>query len=129
MERPSSSSDAASILSGSTVFSKEAQISVSTPDSPTKTEADTPTCDGSKHRKSMRQRVRNVVADLGRPPTTRDDLKSGSATQKHVDVGPASGTVLMGSATVWGAKRVGLEFRFVQRMILGYDTSTLFDIS
>ncbi|EKJ77227.1 hypothetical protein NXS19_001443 [Fusarium pseudograminearum] len=99
MERPSSSSDTASILSGSTVFSKEAQISVS--DSPTKAEIDTLTSDASKQqRKSMRQRVRNVVADLGRPPTTRDDLKSGNATQKHVDIGPASGTVLMGSTTV-----------------------------
>ncbi|KAM0299238.1 hypothetical protein HYE67_009149 [Fusarium culmorum] len=99
MERPCSSSDTASILSGSTVFSKEAQISVS--DSPTKAEIDTLTSDASKQqRKSMRQRVRNVVADLGRPPTTRDDLKSGNATQKHVDVGPASGTVLMGSTTV-----------------------------
>jgi len=100
MDRPSSSSDAASILSGSTVFSKEAQISVSIPDSPTKAGAEAPACDGSKYRKSMRQRVRNVVADLGRPPTTRDDLTSGNATQKHVDVGPASGTVLMGSTTV-----------------------------
>ncbi|KAF5240543.1 hypothetical protein FAUST_4302 [Fusarium austroamericanum] len=101
MERPSSSSDTASILSGSTVFSKEAQISVSVSDSPTKAEIDTLTSDASKQqRKSMRQRVRNVVADLGRPPTTRDDLKSGNATQKHVDVGPASGTVLMGSTTV-----------------------------
>jgi hypothetical protein len=100
MERPSSSSDAASILSGSTVFSKEAQVSV--PDSPTKAEIDASTSDASKQqqRKSIRQRVRNVVADLGRPPTTRDDLKSGNATQKHVDVGPASGTVLMGSTTV-----------------------------
>ncbi|CEI64935.1 hypothetical protein FVEN_g3431 [Fusarium venenatum] len=99
MERPTSSSDTASILSGSTVFSKEAHVSIS--DSPTKAEIDTSTTnDSTQQRKSMRQRVRNVVADLGRPPTTRDDLKSGNATQKHVDVGPASGTVLMGSTTV-----------------------------
>ncbi|KAL4729926.1 hypothetical protein ACLX1H_001955 [Fusarium chlamydosporum] len=100
MERPSSSSDAASTLSGSTIFSKEAQISVSISDSPTKAELDAPSSDPSKQRKSMRQRVRNVVADLGRPPTTRDDLKNGNVAQKHIDVGPASGTVLMGSATV-----------------------------
>ncbi|KAL6920002.1 hypothetical protein FSHL1_003979 [Fusarium sambucinum] len=99
MERPTSSSDTASILSGSTVFSKEVQVSIS--DSPTKAEIDTSTInDSTQQRKSMRQRVRNVVTDLGRPPTTRDDLKSGNATQKHVDVGPASGTVLMGSTTV-----------------------------
>ncbi|KAF5533427.1 hypothetical protein FNAPI_12675 [Fusarium napiforme] len=94
-------SDAASVLSGSTVFSKEAQDHVS----PTKADADMSTNEAAKQhqhqqRKSMRQRVRNVVADLGRPPTARDDAKSGNVTQKHVDVGPAAGTVLMGSATV-----------------------------
>ncbi|KAF4446623.1 hypothetical protein F53441_9754 [Fusarium austroafricanum] len=89
-------SDAASVLSGSTVFSKEPQAQVS----PTKSESETPATDAGKQRKSMRQRVRNVVADLGRPPTARDDAKSGNVTQKHVDVGPAAGTVLMGSATV-----------------------------
>ncbi|PNP77675.1 hypothetical protein FNYG_08978 [Fusarium nygamai] len=96
-------SDAASVLSGSTVFSKEAQDNVS----PTKADADMSTNEAAKQhqhqhqqRKSMRQRVRNVVADLGRPPTARDDAKSGNVTQKHVDVGPAAGTVLMGSATV-----------------------------
>ncbi|KAF5706558.1 hypothetical protein FMUND_11535 [Fusarium mundagurra] len=93
-------SDAASVLSGSTIFSKEAQDPASPP---TKADADMSTNEAAKqhqHRKSMRQRVRNVVADLGRPPTARDDAKSGNATQKHVDVGPAAGTVLMGSATV-----------------------------
>ncbi|KAF4955890.1 hypothetical protein FGADI_4285 [Fusarium gaditjirri] len=89
-------SDAASVLSGSTVFSKEAQDHVS----PTKADTDMSAIEAAKHRKSMRQRVRNVVADLGRPPTARDDAKSGNVTQKHVDVGPAAGTVLMGSATV-----------------------------
>ncbi|KAF5569622.1 hypothetical protein FPHYL_1909 [Fusarium phyllophilum] len=92
-------SDTASVLSGSTVFSKEAQDHAS----PTKADADMSTNEAAKqhqHRKSMRQRVRNVVADLGRPPTARDDAKSGNVTQKHVDVGPATGTVLMGSATV-----------------------------
>ncbi|KAF4340235.1 hypothetical protein FBEOM_5834 [Fusarium beomiforme] len=89
-------SDAASVLSGSTVFSKEAQAQVS----PTKADTETSTTETTKQHKSMRQRVRNVVADLGRPPTARDDAKSGNVTQKHVDVGPASGTVLMGSATV-----------------------------
>ncbi|KAF9772989.1 hypothetical protein IL306_009251 [Fusarium sp. DS 682] len=89
-------SDAASVLSGSTVFSKEAQAQVS----PTKADIETSTTETTKQRKSMRQRVRNVVADLGRPPTARDDAKSGDVTQKHVDVGPATGTVLMGSATV-----------------------------
>ncbi|KAJ4272190.1 hypothetical protein NW762_000901 [Fusarium torreyae] len=90
---PSTSSDAASVLSGSTVFSKEAQL-------PAKAEIETLEIDAAKQRKSMRQRVRNVVADLGRPPTTRQDAKSGQTTKNHVDVGPASGTVLMGSATV-----------------------------
>ncbi|KAM0564007.1 hypothetical protein ACHAPJ_000215 [Fusarium lateritium] len=90
---PSTNSDAASVLSGSTVFSKEAQL-------PTKVEVEALEIDATKQRKSMRQRVRNVVADLGRPPTTREDTKSGQTTKNHVDVGPASGTVLMGSATV-----------------------------
>ncbi|CAJ0546236.1 Ff.00g097090.m01.CDS01 [Fusarium sp. VM40] len=90
--RPSTSSDAASILSGSTVFSKETPTQLSPP----KTDA----IDAVKQRKSMRQRVRNVVADLGRPPTARDDEESGMATQSRIDVGPAPGTVLMGSATV-----------------------------
>ncbi|KAF4963165.1 hypothetical protein FSARC_8791 [Fusarium sarcochroum] len=94
--RPSISSDAASVLSGSTVFSnsKETQL-------PAKAEVETPEIDATKQqRKSMRQRVRNVVADLGHPPTTKEDAKSGQTTKSHVDVGPASGTVLMGSATV-----------------------------
>ncbi|KAM5356141.1 hypothetical protein ACJ41O_002787 [Fusarium nematophilum] len=91
MDRPSTSSDAASTLSGSTVFStsKEAQ--------PAATEAKDAV---KQQRRGMRQRVRDVVADLGRPPTARQDLSEGKRSQGHVDVGPAPGTVLMGSSTV-----------------------------
>ncbi|KAF4986508.1 hypothetical protein FGRMN_10808 [Fusarium graminum] len=96
--RPSTSSDAASTLSGSTAFSKEGPAPTQL--SPPKDDGEIPSIDTTKQRKSMRQRVRNVVADLGRPPTARDDAKSGNMSQTHINVGPASGTVLMGSATV-----------------------------
>ncbi|RSL78358.1 hypothetical protein CEP51_008274 [Fusarium floridanum] len=100
--RPSTSSDAASTLSGSTVFStsKDAQ------QQPAKVEAiitETKTLPNDpvqKQRRGMRQRVRDVVADLGRPPTARSDAREGRPTPNHVDVGPAPGTVLMGSTTV-----------------------------
>ncbi|RSM16596.1 hypothetical protein CEP52_000253 [Fusarium oligoseptatum] len=95
-------SDAASTLSGSTVFStsKDAQ------QQPAKVEAiitETKTLPNDpvqKQRRGMRQRVRDVVADLGRPPTARSDAREGRPTPNHVDVGPAPGTVLMGSTTV-----------------------------
>ncbi|RSL59797.1 hypothetical protein CEP54_007117 [Fusarium duplospermum] len=98
--RPSTSSDAASTLSGSTVFStsKDAQpAKVEAIITETKTLPNDPV---QKQRRGMRQRVRDVVADLGRPPTARSDAKEGRPTPNHVDVGPAPGTVLMGSTTV-----------------------------
>ncbi|KAM0437611.1 hypothetical protein ACHAPT_001975 [Fusarium lateritium] len=105
--RPSTSSDAASTLSGSTVFStsKDAQPTppakiqevVVTETKTSSSPADQPV---QKQRRGVRQRVRDVVADLGRPPTARSDAKEGRPTPNHVDVGPAPGTVLMGSTTV-----------------------------
>lgn len=104
--RPSTSSDAASTLSGSTVFSKDAQQQQQ--QQPAKVEAITTETETTNHsdpaaqkqRRGVRQRVRDVVADLGRPPTARSDAREGRPTPKHVDVGPAPGTVLMGSTTV-----------------------------
>ncbi|KAI8690778.1 hypothetical protein LRP88_08048 [Fusarium phalaenopsidis] len=103
--RPSTSSDAASTLSGSTVVStsKDAQ-----PTPPAKVEAITETLAKNglpndpvqKQRRGMRQRVRDAVADLGRPPTARSDAMEGRPTPNHVDVGPAPRTALMGSTTV-----------------------------
>ncbi|KAF5021172.1 hypothetical protein F66182_6794 [Fusarium sp. NRRL 66182] len=98
--RPSIGSDAASTLSGSTVFSREGQAQVQPLSASAKVETEAEISTTEKKRKSIRQRVRNVVADLGRPPTVREDAKSGKKTQNHVEVGPAPGTVLMGSATV-----------------------------
>ena len=85
MDRPSTSSDAASTLSGSTACSY-------VKDAP-------PTTEAKATRRGMRQRVRDVVHDLGRPPTAKQDAKDGKTTKNHVDVGPA-GTVLMGSSGV-----------------------------
>ncbi|KAL2685142.1 hypothetical protein Neosp_006238 [[Neocosmospora] mangrovei] len=104
--RPSTSSDAASTLSGSTVFSTSKDAQQPTP--PAKVEAITetlikkelPNDHVQKQRRGMRQRVRDVVADLGRPPTARSDASEGRPTPNHVDVGPAPRTVLMGSTTV-----------------------------
>ncbi|KAF4471478.1 hypothetical protein FALBO_1601 [Fusarium albosuccineum] len=103
--RPSTSSDAASTFSGSTVFStsKDAQptcFKAEAAAAVTETTAADDSAAAIKQRRGMRQRVRDVVADLGRPPTARQDAKDGTPTQTHVDVGPAPGTVLMGSATV-----------------------------
>ncbi|CAM1507141.1 Fc.00g067820.m01.CDS01 [Cosmosporella sp. VM-42] len=82
MGRTSESSDASSTYSDTTVcsYTKEAL----------------PT---TKPRKGVRQRVRDVVADLGTPPTARVDAKEGTQPKNHVEVGPI-GTVLMGATTV-----------------------------
>ncbi|KPM36100.1 hypothetical protein AK830_g10467 [Neonectria ditissima] len=83
MDHPSTSSDAASTLSGSTAcsYAKDAPL------------------EAKASRRGMRQRVRDVVHDLGRPPTAKQDAKDGKTTKNHIDVGPA-GTVLMGSSGV-----------------------------
>ncbi|KAF7558362.1 hypothetical protein G7046_g5789 [Stylonectria norvegica] len=76
MGRTSESSDGASTYSDSTTcsyskdFTKDALSS------------------SSSSRRGVRQRVREVVADLGSPPTTKQDAKEGKRTQTHVDVGP-----------------------------------------
>ncbi|KAH7137264.1 hypothetical protein B0J13DRAFT_625042 [Dactylonectria estremocensis] len=68
------SSDAASTFSGSTACSY-------TKDAP-------PAADTKAARRGVRQRVRDVVHDLGRPPTAKQDAKDGKATQNHVEIGP-----------------------------------------
>ncbi|KAK7421076.1 hypothetical protein QQX98_002434 [Neonectria punicea] len=88
MDRPFTSSDAASTLSGSTACSYVA-------DAPTTTT----TAEAKAARRGMRQRVRDVVHDLGRPPTAKQDAKDGKTTKNYVDVGPA-GTALMGTSGV-----------------------------
>lgn len=89
-------SDAASVLSGSTTYSyaKDAQPQQK-PQDKKKGEAS-----GKPPRRGMRQRVRDVMHDLGRPPTARQDAKDGRVTKNHIDVGPAGGAFLGGSAAV-----------------------------
>lgn len=74
MDRPSISSDAASTFSGSTACSYK--------DAP-------PAVEAKAARRGMRQRVRDVVHELGRPPTAKQDAKDGKTTKNHVDMGPA----------------------------------------
>ncbi|KAH7022664.1 hypothetical protein EDB80DRAFT_885353 [Ilyonectria destructans] len=85
MDRPSTSSDAASTFSGSTACSY-------TKDAP-------PAAEAKAARRGMRQRVRDVVHELGRPPTAKQDAKDGKTTQNHVDIGPA-GAGLMAPGAV-----------------------------
>ena len=44
-------------------------------------------------RKGLRQKARNVVHDLGAPPTRRQDMKEGKVTANHVDVGMMGNTI------------------------------------
>lgn len=76
-------SDAASTLSGSTAYSVAKDVQ------PANSESTKPA------RRGMRQRVRDVVHDLGRPPTARQDEKEGKVTKNHIDLGP-TGAVFMG---------------------------------
>ncbi|KAK2004062.1 hypothetical protein LX36DRAFT_650288 [Colletotrichum falcatum] len=47
-----------------------------------------------KERRSMRQRVKRALRDVGRPPTYRYDLEHGIETQRTVPVGPMGYNVL-----------------------------------
>lgn len=44
-----------------------------------------------RRRRGLRQRARDVVSDLGAPPTSRQDAKDGTPTRKFdVDLGPVA---------------------------------------
>ncbi|KAH8736866.1 hypothetical protein BGZ61DRAFT_582143 [Ilyonectria robusta] len=92
MDRPSISSDAASTFSGSTACSYK--------DAP-------PTVEAKAARRGMRQRVRDVVHELGRPPTAKQDAKDGKTTKNHVDMGPA-GSVDQNVCSKIGAAQMSL---------------------
>ncbi|KAI5466720.1 hypothetical protein BGZ63DRAFT_418476 [Mariannaea sp. PMI_226] len=83
-------SDAASTLSGSTACSIVKDVH------------EQPLGDLSTKpaRRGMRQRVRDVVHDLGRPPTARQDEKDGKPTKNHIDIGPTGAALMGGSAAV-----------------------------
>ena len=84
MGRPSESSDAASTYSDSTTYSyTKDPLPLAT----------------TKDRRGVRQRVRDVISDMGTPPTAKQDAKDGKPVQNHVDVGPV-GSVLVGTTTV-----------------------------
>lgn len=59
------------------------------------TYSDSTTCSDTKDtttappppRKSLRQKARNVISDLGSPPTRRQDLKDGRSTQYYAETG------------------------------------------
>ncbi|KAF6845336.1 hypothetical protein CMUS01_00281 [Colletotrichum musicola] len=48
----------------------------------------------AKTKRSMRQRVKRALKDIGNPPTYRYDLKHGIETPKAVEVGPMGHNVL-----------------------------------
>ncbi|GKT89658.1 hypothetical protein Ct61P_07508 [Colletotrichum tofieldiae] len=56
-----------------------------------KTQRSSPT---PKERRSMRQRVKRALRDVGHPPTYRYDLEHGIETQRTVPVGPMGCNVL-----------------------------------
>ncbi|KFA48451.1 hypothetical protein S40293_00344 [Stachybotrys chartarum IBT 40293] len=81
MGRASVSSDAASVLSETT-----------TADSYAKEPEPAPLPDGKQpqaqeQRRGLRRRARDLVADMGRPPTRRHDAKMGKATKRYDDMG------------------------------------------
>ncbi|KAK2006544.1 hypothetical protein LZ32DRAFT_543847 [Colletotrichum eremochloae] len=47
-----------------------------------------------KERRSMRQRIKRALRDVGHPPTYRYDLEHGIETQRTVPVGPMGCNVL-----------------------------------
>lgn len=87
MGRSSTSSDNSSTLSTSPTLTDSTVYSYSKD-----TEAP------EKQRRSLRQKARDVVSDLGYPPTHRQDIKEGKPTKKY------NGVSLMGS----GLGRAGL---------------------
>ncbi|KAH7133626.1 hypothetical protein EDB81DRAFT_949926 [Dactylonectria macrodidyma] len=76
------SSDAASTFSGSTACSY------------TKDKDAPPAAEAKAARRGVRQRVRDVVHELGRPPTAKQDAKDGKTTQNHIEVGPTGAGIM-----------------------------------
>lgn len=83
MGRPSESSDAASTYSDSTTYSYSKDSTLTK----------------EQQRRGVRQRVREVISDIGNPPTAKQDAKDGKPMQNHIDVGPV-GSVLVGTTSV-----------------------------
>lgn len=86
MGRPSESSDAASTYSDSTTYSYTKDCTL------TKEQQ-------QQQRRGVRQRVRDVISDMGNPPTAKQDAKDGKPMLNHIDVGPV-GSVLVGTTSV-----------------------------
>lgn len=72
MRRPSTSSDT-SVSSGSTTYSY-------TKDKETQKQPE-------KTKKGFRQKARDMVHDMGTPPTSRQDAKDGKRTLNYADLG------------------------------------------
>ena len=87
MRRKSTSSDAASTLSAS---STETYSSIIKQDPAILVEAElakNATKGQGKKRRSMRQKARSLVSDMGAPPTRRQDAKEGKRTLNFADPG------------------------------------------
>jgi hypothetical protein len=83
MRRESTSSDAASTLSSSTTYS----IIKEDPAILVEAKLGKESKGQVKKRRSMRQKARSLVSDIGAPPTRRQDAKEGKRTLNFADPG------------------------------------------
>lgn len=85
MRRESTSSDAASVVSYETTTSL-------LKDDPAVAVLDAA---ADKKRRSLRQKARRVLADMGAPPTARQDAKDGKRTLNYADPGGLLGDAML----------------------------------
>jgi hypothetical protein len=78
--RTSTSSDVSSTLSDATTIQPSAKDSVKDGSSSAKASA-------NKQRRGLRQKARDVLSDMGSPPTARHDAKEGKPVKKYTDLG------------------------------------------
>ncbi|KAJ6788348.1 hypothetical protein PWT90_11250 [Aphanocladium album] len=84
MRRESTSSDAASVVSYETTNSLvKDDVAVAVLDAV-----------AQKKRRSLREKARRVLSDMGAPPTARQDAKDGKRTLNYADPGGPMGDVL-----------------------------------